>query len=177
MTKILPLTAEIPTNSLNVTPADETNFMWAIEEAHPKLRARVLNSQALTSDKPISIIVESKIDYDMFTVDDSDFSNDEFGSLDDPGTLTGYLKVQFDIKLTDQQLNQLSSTGELVLHLDVDSLPNNVDHGYLDMYFEADNHEMQEEQTHELKSESDVRRGMLIESGPQLTVIIRVKES
>lgn len=102
MTKILPLTAEIPTNSLNVTPANETNFMWAIEEAHPKLRAMVLNSQALTSDKPISIIVESKINYDMFTVDDSDFSNDEFGSLDDPETLTEYLKVQFDIKLTDR---------------------------------------------------------------------------
>lgn len=74
-------------------------------------------------------------------------------------------------------MNQLLSTGELVLHLDADSLPNNVNHGYLDMYFEVDNYEMQEEQTRELKSDSDVRRGMLIKSSPQLTVIIRVKES
>lgn len=39
MTKVLPLIAEIPTNSLKITPADETNYAWVIDEAHPKLFA------------------------------------------------------------------------------------------------------------------------------------------
>lgn len=129
------------------------------------------------SDKPISIILESKIDYDMFTVDNDDFDNDEFGSLEDPEVLTRYLKMELDIKLTEQQVQQLASAGELTLYLNVDSLPNNVEYGYLDMYFKSDNYDIQKEQSYELKTESDVRRGMLIDSGPQLTVIIRSKEA
>lgn len=171
------LTAEVPNNSLKIAHADETNYMRAIKEAHPKLHAQVVNKQSLMSDKPISIILESKIDYDMFTADNDDFDNDEFGSLEDPEVLTRYLKMELDIKLTEQQVQQLASTGELTLYLNVDSLPNNVEYGYLDMYFKSDNYDIQKEQSYELKTESDVRRGMLIDSGPQLTVIIQSKEA
>lgn len=120
------------------------------------MHAQVVNKQSLMSDKPISIILESKIDYDMFTADNDDFDNDEFGSLEDPEVLTRYLKMELDIKLTEQQVQQLASAGELTLYLNVDSLPNNVEYGYLDMYFKSDNYDIQKEQSYELKTESDV---------------------